>query len=94
MHDLPTWGIVVGCAVIAFIFVLLLCFLLIVLLSWWAGVSEPPTLVLFVTGKIARYFRRRRFQREPGPATEPVNSDPVAASPTSLPPTNSGEMVG
>jgi hypothetical protein len=84
MHELPIWEIVGG-VVIGFIFVLLLCFLLLVLLSWWAGVSEPPNFVLFVTGKIARYFRRPQFRTGPGPAPERVSSDAVPAPRTSLP---------
>jgi len=84
MHDPPPWEIVVGGVAIGLIFVLILCFLLIILLSWWTGVSEPPTFIQFVTGKIGRYFRRLS-RRGPGPATEPVNSNAVAPPPTSLP---------
>lgn len=94
MHDLPTWEIVIVGAVVGFLFLFLLCFLLILLLSWWTGVSEPPTLILFLAGKISRYFRHRQFRRGPGPAPEPVNTDPLAASPASSPPTKSDQLAG
>jgi hypothetical protein len=93
MHDLPTWEIIVGGVVIGFTFVLLLCFLLVVLLSWWTGVSEPPNFVLFVARKIARYFRRPQFRRGLGAAADPVNSDPVTA-PHAFAATNSDQMAG
>ena len=94
MHDLPTWEIVVDVAVIGLMLVFLLCFLLMLLLSWWTGVSEPPAFILFIAGKIGRCFRPQQFRRTSGPAPGPLNSDPVADPLASLPRTNSDRVGG
>jgi hypothetical protein len=84
MHKLPAWAIVVCGTAIGAISLLILCAVLMALLGWWAGIAEPPALVLLFVRKIAGYVRRRPFRKASD--RMPERSKPVIPAPPGSPP--------